>query len=132
MDSGEIKEAGIDVAPGDHCLKNEPVTPAHRSEAVVEGIPVEIDSEKLELANAFRRGNLDGLLATCGYQRITLHMIEESRDEVGKNGITVHLPDRDDVAVRGYYRTIFNREACFTRSPCVSHLHESFPTHDSY
>lgn len=82
---------------------------------VVQGVLV--DSKKLEIANAFRRGNLDALLATCGYQRITQEMIKVSRQEVGNNGITVHLPEKEDVAVRGYYRSVFKRKVCHMHPP---------------
>ena len=101
------------AATGGNCQSSEAVPHAGSGGAqplVVEGVPVQDDSEKLEIANAFRRGNLDGLLATCGFQRITGDMIEESRKAVGQDGITVHLPDSRDMAVRGYYRGVFTRD----------------------
>jgi hypothetical protein len=72
--------------------------------------PVGAPEEYHKLAHQFRRGNLDALLATCGFQRVTQQMMRQSLKAQGENGIDMHLPDAQDVSVRAYYREMFDRE----------------------
>ena len=113
VDSKELQASVINPALNPPAALGPPIplVPGSSGEGpLVEGVPIQDEHEKLEIANAFRRGNLDGLLATCGFQRITGDMIEASRKAVGEDGITVHLPDKQDMAVRGYYRGVFRRD----------------------
>lgn len=130
MDSEELHDSDIKAAMDGEDMPPGTLTPtgANGERPVVEGVPIQDDDEKMEIANAFRRGNLDGLLATCGFQRIEKEMIEESGREVGKNGIAVHLPDREDVAVRGYYRNVFKCEVCPIHIPSHFFLPHSLET----